>query len=54
MAKADTALKRVDCSRLPTDYPLAFLFAPYGSAAARDASAIAEKYQVPMTALTAA
>lgn len=50
---SDAEQARTGTERLITQEQVDFLFAPYGSAAARDASAISEKYQIPMIAVTA-
>lgn len=51
--QSDSEQARIGTEALVNHSQVDFLFAPYGSAAARDASAIAEKYQIPMIAVTA-
>ena len=51
--QSDSEQARIGTEALVNHSQVNFLFAPYGSAAARDASAIAEKYQIPMIAVTA-
>jgi len=51
--QSDNEQARLGTELLLSQGQVDFLFAPYGSAAAREASAIAEKYQVPMIAATA-
>lgn len=51
--QSDSAKARTGTETLVSQHHVQFLFAPYGSAAARDASMVAEKYQVPMIAVTA-
>lgn len=51
--QSDSAKARTATETLVSQHQVQFLFAPYGSAAARDASMVAEKHQVPMIAVTA-
>ena len=51
--QSDTAKARMGTEALVSQSHVQFLFAPYGSAAAREASMVAEKHHVPMIAATA-
>lgn len=51
--QSDTAKSRQAVKELITQEKIKLLFAPYGSNAAKEASVLAERYQVPMIAVTA-